>query len=433
MRCTLSYGKQGLPVELSDDWDVTVLAKKRMPVFEDPQGGIAAAFAAPVGSGSLDSEAAGCATACILICDVTRPVPNRLVLRPLVERLLGAGMDPQNITILVATGLHRPNEGEELAELIGDLWVLEHAKVSNHFARRDEEHAFLGTTRQGIPVRIDMRFVEADLRIAVGLVEPHFMAGWSGGRKLVVPGAAHADTITAFHCARMLGHPRAATCALEGNPLHEAQREALRMLGKALAVNLVIDEARSLSFASFGGIEESHSAAVAFADPYFRVSVPRRFSVVLTSAAGFPLDANFYQTVKGMVCGASILALEGDLFVVSECSEGFGSGDFRRSQQRLRRLGKDRFRAEAAARRNANVDEWETVMLIKALDAGSVHLSTAGLDEEERALTGVGTTADLQAELRSAVERDPERRLAVIPEGPYVAPEVRPDKQGEAL
>jgi nickel-dependent lactate racemase len=414
-------------VDLPDHWDVTVLTKKKMPVFENPDSGIAAAFAAPVGSGSVEREAAGCATACILICDITRPVPNNLVLRPLIERLLGSGMDPRRITILVATGLHRPNEGEELAALVADPWVLGRVKALNHFARRDEEHVSLGITNAGITARLDRRFVEADLRIAIGLVEPHFMAGWSGGRKLVLPGVAHASTIMAFHSTRMLSHPRAVTRALDGNPLHEAQREVLGMIGKTLAMNLVIDENRALSFASFGGIEESHSAAVAFADPYFRITVPRRFPVVLSSAAGFPLDANYYQTVKGMVCGASILEPGGELFVVSECSEGFGSEEFRRSQARLRGLGRDRFLSEAAARRDAEVDEWETVMLIKALNAGAIHLFTEGLREEDRSLSCVQTTADLRAELRYAVERDGGRRLAVIPEGPYIAPEVRSD------
>lgn len=243
---------------------------------------------------------------------------------------------------------------------------------------------------------------------------------------MVLPGIAHARTIMGFHSQRMIGHPRAVTCALEGNPLHEAQREVLRMVGRILAVSLVIGEDRSLSFASFGGIEESHLAAVAFADPYFRIPVPRRFPTVLTSAAGFPLDATYYQTIKGICCGAAILEPGGTLLAAAECSEGLGSPDFRASQDRLLRLGKDRFRAEAAARDHAEIDEWQTMMLLKALDAGSVRLFTEGLDAGERALTClgmVGATCDLQVSLRRAVERDPRRRLAVIPEGPYVAPE----------
>ena len=426
MRITMMYGRDGLPVDLADDWDVTVLAKPAMPVFPHPAAAIAAALDSPVGSNRLEQEARGCASACILVCDITRPVPNGLILRPLIQRLLDAGIDPAAITILVATGLHRPNEGEELERLIGDPWVSQGVRMANHRAREDGEHAALGVTRLGIPVRLDRRFVEADLRIAVGLVEPHFMAGWSGGRKLILPGIAHAETIAAFHSARMLGHPRAATCVLEGNPLHEAQVETVGMLGTVLSVNVVIDEMRRLSFASFGGIVESHEAAVRAADPHFRIPVARRFPTVLASSAGFPLDATYYQAVKGICAGAAILEPGGELFVVSECSEGFGSQDFRLSQGRLRDLGRERFREEAFARTRADVDEWETVMLLKALEAGRVHLLSGGLDAEERSLTCVQACTDLAADLRRAVGRDPERRLAVIPEGPYVAAEAAP-------
>ena len=123
---------------------------------------------------------------------------------PLIKELIEAGVAPDSITILVATGLHRPNEGDELRELIGSEWVLGTVKVANHFARRDEDHEYIGTTSGGIEARLDRRFVRADLRIVVGLVEPHFMAGYSGGRKIVAPGVAHETTIRTFHCARIL-------------------------------------------------------------------------------------------------------------------------------------------------------------------------------------------------------------------------------------
>ncbi len=421
MRVSLRYGTTGLSLDLPESWDVTLVERRPMPAVADPGGCVRAALSSP---GGLAREARGARSACIMICDITRPVPNGLILRPLVEALLDAGLAPTGITVLVATGLHRPNEGEELAALIADPWVAAHATIANHFARRDDEHVLLGTTSQGVPVRIDRRVVNADVRIAVGLVEPHFMAGWSGGRKLVLPGCAHADSIMAFHATRMLEHPRADSCSLEGNPLHEAQTEALRMLGRTLAMSVVINDARALSFASFGGVEESLAAAVAFADPYVRVAVPEAFPVVLSTAAGFPLDATYYQAVKGICAGASILAPGGHLFVAARCAEGFGSRDFRASQERLCRVGKDAFRAEARSRARAAIDEWETVMLLRALDVGTVHLFAESLSPEDAAITAAVPVRDLPADLRSAVETAPGRRLAVIPEGPYASPYV---------
>ncbi|MCE2461785.1 MAG: DUF2088 domain-containing protein, partial [Pseudomonadales bacterium] len=204
----LLYGRTGLPVRFDDDMDVTVIAKPPMPLIPDPDTAVRQALAAPVGCAPIADLARDGNSACILICDVTRPVPNNLLLRPLIETLLDAGVDAGNITVLVATGLHRPNLGAELAELVGDSWVLDRVAVENHDARDDAAHVDFGETPTlGTPVKLDRRFVEADLRIATGLVEPHFMAGYSGGRKVVAPGIAHADTIRTFHSARFLENP----------------------------------------------------------------------------------------------------------------------------------------------------------------------------------------------------------------------------------
>jgi len=422
MQCSLRYGKEAFSIDLPDSWDVTILSKKPMPIVPDPPAGVTAALEAPVGAHTLEEESRGCHSACVLVCDITRPVPNALVLRPILERLARAGMKQKDVTILIATGLHRPNEGPELEAVIGDPWVMAHATVVNHIARRQRDHGAVGTTRDGIPVELDERFLRADLRIAVGLVEPHFMAGWSGGRKLILPGIASTRTITAFHSARLLCRPGASTCNLIGNPLHEAQNEVLGMIGKTLAVNLVIDEARALSFVSFGAIAESHTAAVEFAEKFFTLGIPSGFSVVLCSAAGFPLDATYYQTVKGICCGAGILNAGGDLFVVAECSEGFGSAEFRDSQSRLCRQGNAAFLEEASSRSRALIDEWQTVMLARATMRRTVHLLSAGLSDQEQALTCTRTCRDLGSELREAVSRAGEPRIAVIPEGPYVAP-----------
>ena len=225
---------------------------------------------------------------------------------------------------------------------------METVEVANHFARDDAAHVDLGTTRtHGVPVKLDRRLVEAELKIATGLVEPHFMAGWSGGRKVIAPGVAHKDTITTFHSARFMEHPRATSCILDGNPLHEAQLEIVEMLGGALALNTVIDEERRLSFVNFGEIVASHLEAVAHMSEYAEVPVAEQFSTVVTSAAGYPLDKTYYQTVKGMVTPIEIMAPGADLIIASACSEGMGSQEFRR-----RPAAPGRGRAGAVPRRD---------------------------------------------------------------------------------
>ncbi len=262
----LLYGRSTLPVTPPAGCVPTVIEKRAMPVLAEPRAAVERALAEPVGGPSLREAARGKRSACILICDITRPVPNGLFLPSLIRTLLDAGVPRAGITVLVATGLHRPNEGPELAELVGDPWVLETVTVANHDARADEDHVLLGRTpTRGTVVRLDRRLVEAELRIATGLVEPHFMAGWSGGRKVIAPGVAHAETITTFHNAAFMAHPRAANCVLDGNPLHEEQLAIMAMLGGALALNTVIDDRRRLAFVNFGEVVQSHLRAVDFA------------------------------------------------------------------------------------------------------------------------------------------------------------------------
>ena len=426
MRVHLNYGRGRRAVDLPDGLDITVIAKRAMPLLADPARAMAAALADPVGCLPLAAEAAGCRRACILVCDFTRPVPNGVILPPLIRTLLNAGLTPDQITVLVATGLHRPNEGEELAALVGDPWVLETVPVENHLARADEDHVPVGTTGRGTVVRLDRRFIEADLRIATGLVEPHFMAGWSGGRKVIAPGVAHAETITAFHSARFMEHPKCTNCVLEGNPLHEEQLEIMAMIGGARAVNSVIDDERRVAFLNYGEVAASHEAAVRFAERFATVAVGERFSTVLTSAAGYPLDATYYQTVKGMVGPLQILAPGGDLIVASACSEGFGSPHFVDAQRRLVTQGPERFLAEIGAKSHAAIDEWQTEMQLRSMRAGTVHLFTEGLAPEERALTGVRTAESLAGAVMKSAARHGDSRIAVIPEGPYVVPVHRP-------
>ncbi len=188
----LAFGRANLTVTFPSDADLTVVRKAARPKLPDPVRAVRDALASPIGCPPLAELARGRSSACILVCDITRPVPNHLFLRPMIEALVGAGIPFERITILIATGLHRAGDAAELAEIIGDPWVTERVRVVNHDARNDADHVDLGVTAgRGSPIKIDRRFVEADVRIATGLVEPHFMAGYSGGRKVVAPGVAH--------------------------------------------------------------------------------------------------------------------------------------------------------------------------------------------------------------------------------------------------
>jgi lactate racemase len=422
MQVELNYGRGKLSVDLPEDLHVMLVRKPAMPVLPDPHAAVLQALAGVGDVAPLAEIARNARSAAIAICDITRPVPNRLFLRPMIETLIQSGVPAQNIVVLVATGLHRPNLGPELEELVGDPWVLRTVRVENHYARNDADHVLLGrTATRGTVVRLDKRFVEADLRIVTGLVEPHFMAGYSGGRKVIAPGLAHAETITTFHSARFMADPNAANCNFAGNPLHEEQLEIVRMLGGAFALNTVIDEHRRLSFVNFGEIVASHLEAVEFARRYVEV-LTRRFHTVVTSAAGYPLDKTYYQTVKGMVGPIDILAPGGRLIVVSECSEGMGSEEFIESQRRLIALGSDGFLGSIMPKSHAAIDEWQTQMQLKSMAIGRIQLYSTGLDATHHALTGVERIESVRDAVIASVNASGDRAVAVLPEGPYIIP-----------
>jgi nickel-dependent lactate racemase len=426
MRFELLYGRGKLAVDVPEHLQVTSIRKQPMPVASDPVGRLRESFQRTASGRPLRELARESKTACILICDITRPVPHGVLLPPLVDELAAGGMSPEHILILVATGLHRPNEGAELREVIGSDAVFDRVRVANHFARDGEAHADLGRTPSGIPIRLDRRFVEADLRIVVGLVEPHFMAGYSGGRKLVAPGIAHSDTILKLHAGALLDHPLAANAVVEGNPLHQEQLHVVRAVGEIFALNVVIDEERRIGFVNFGPVEKSHLEAVAFTRPYAEVPVPRRFKTVVTTGAGYPLDKTYYQTIKGMVGVLDIVEPGGTIIIASACSEGMGSPEFVEAQRALRRLGPERFMAEVIGRNQARIDEWQTQMLVKALRRGSVKLYTTGLRPADLAAIFVDPVASVEEALIASVRVHRDPSVAVVPEGPYVMPVFKP-------
>ena len=247
------------------------------------------------------------------------------------------------------------------------------------------------------------------------------MAGYSGGRKVISPGLAHAETITTFHNYRFMDDTFATNCNLANNPLHEEQLEIVNMMGGALAINTVIDEDRNLAMVNFGEIITSHAEAVDFVQRYCRVPISRQYETVVTSAAGYPLDKTYYQTVKGMVGAIGALAQGGNLIVASQCEEGLGSPAFVSAQQRLIESGVIGFLDSIRAKANADIDEWQTQMQTKAMEAGNIHLYSS-LSRAEFANTAVSRVDDLNVTIQHCIDASSDRSVAIIPEGPYVIP-----------
>lgn len=420
----LLYGKNGITLNIQDDWNANIIRKPLMPIIDDISGEVNKALNNPINSLSIDKISSKGKSVCILVCDITRPVPNKLFLKQIILKFINAGISADNILIIIATGLHRPASQDEINEIIGSSWVLKNIKIENHFARDDSMHKNIGTTKQGNIVKLDKRFVDADIKIATGLVEPHFMAGYSGGRKVIAPGIAHADTITTFHSARYMENPNATSCNLINNPLHEDQLEIVNMIGQVYAINCVIDEERNLSYINFGEIISSHMKAVNFVSSFAKVKCNNSYNTIITSAAGAPLDGTFYQTVKGMVTPLEILKKGGDLIITSECSEGLGSEEFIASQKKLLEIGPNKFLENILKKDFAAIDEWQTEMEIKSLIKGNIFLFSEGLSEKDKLYTGVNIINNIAKTIDESIKRHNNNNIAIIPEGPYVIPAI---------
>src|SRR5215471_17778141 len=302
MQVTLDYGKTGLPVTLPDDRllapPLTIRPADPLP---NPEATLEAALANPTGTRPLAELAKGKKTACVVVCDITRPVPNKLILPPVLRTIEAAGVPRAGITILVATGLHRPNEGAELAK---------NYRCENHHGKAKEEHEYLGTTPNGVPAWIDKRYIQAELKITTGLIEPHLMAGYSGGRKVICPGIAGLETVKVWHGPKFLEHPKADSGIVEGNPVHEENTRIARMAGCDFIVNVTIDGLRRVTWLGAGDMIQAWEEGVRFCREVVKVGVPQPADVVVTSCAGYPLDTTWYQAVKGLT-GALPIVKEG--------------------------------------------------------------------------------------------------------------------------
>mgnify|MGYP000250597149 CR=1 FL=1 len=424
MRIHLAYGRKGLEVDLPDRHLVKVLDYQAMAPLADPAGAVADCLRRPVGTPPLVEMARGKRTACIVVCDITRPVPNALVLPPLLDALHSGGIAAADISILIATGLHRPNWDSELEEVLGPD-IPRHYAVYNHDGRNLAEHRFLGHSPRGIPIWIDARFVEADLKIAVGLIEPHFMAGFSGGRKLVCPGIAARETILAWHSPALLESPLARAGSLDGNPVHEENTWIARRAGLDFVVNTVIDQHRRLLHVSAGEMDAAFASAVDVARQAAVDRLAAPVDVVVTSAAGYPLDATYYQTIKGMVAVEPIIRPGGTIIIAAEISEGVGGPEFAALFDEHPDL--DSFLRWMHSSGEVRTDQWQLEMFARAAKKARITLVTDGLSPAQVRRMYVNHCASVESAVAEAIERyGPTATLAAVPKGPYVLPEIAP-------
>ncbi len=421
---SLLYGKTGMAVTVPASTDV--LAGGHIPALHQPREAVRKALASPIGSKPLAElvRLSRPRTVAITVSDITRPVPDPVFLPPLLDCLNAAGVSDAQIVIIIGTGMHRPSTPAERETIVGAA-VLERVEVIDHTADRPET---LVRISDDPPVSVNRRFAEADFRIVTGYIEAHFMAGFSGGRKGVCPALVDLATVQRFHGYEVLAHPKAETGLLDGNPCHQIALTVARKVGVDLLFNVAITRDRRIAGIYCGDLEGAHLAGCQDVARWTAAQVGSPYDLVVTSGGGYPLDATFYQTVKGMCAALPALGPHSTLLIASQCSEQVGSKAY--SDLMLAYRGDwQRFLRDIAACDQTRLDQWQFQMQARVLShigVDRLQLVCEGIDPAVQCSLGVTRvvgTGPAQQRMQRAIDgflaSNPDARVAIIPDGPY--------------
>jgi lactate racemase len=427
MHVHLAYGRTGLEVELPDRNVAGVLSLRGAPAVPDPEGSVRRSLARPLGGQPLTDLARGKKNACIVICDITRPVPNTLLVPAVLEALSAGGIPAERTTILVATGLHRPSTQEELREMLGDD-ILRVCRVVNHRARVKEEQKDCGVTPEGVPVHVNREYCDAELKITTGFIEPHLMAGFSGGRKLIAPGCAGEETIKALHSPRFIEDPHCREGIIEGNPLHEQQLKIAKIVGHDFIVNVSLDADRRITGVFAGDPLVAHAAGVAHVREAVSAFVREPVDIVVTTSAGYPLDLTLYQAVKGITAAAPVLKRGGMLVLAAACAEGLGSPEF---AGMATSYDSPAAFLKSLRDRPVRIDQWQLEECARVAQDVDIVLVAEGIPQAQRDRLFVRSVSSVEAAVAEGLARyGPQATVAVIPKGPYTLVGVAPRLAG---
>lgn len=431
MKTTFLYDRKKLVLRLPDD------AQIYQSHFPGPEAAadklvsrtLDHPFGAPRFEKALETRRAG--RIVIVVSDITRPIPYFAFLPQMLARIESSGVPRGEILILVATGMHRVSTKAEHIEMFGGF-VANHYAIIDHRAENPDELAEVpGKSRSGNPIRLNRHLVEAGFRISTGLVEPHFMAGFSGGRKAICPGCSSLETVRNFHGEPFLADPRACNANLDGNPLHLESLSVAKALGVDFTLNVVLNDQRQVVKAFGGELEAAHEAACAFVKSCACPAVEKEADVVVTCSGGYPLDATFYQCNKGFVSCLPAVRPQGKIIAFGGCTEGIGSPEYTATMfefsggrwpqflKHIRSPGvfvKDQWQMQMHCRTLAKIGEKNLCFVTSGI--GAEQLEKLSVTPFAVSREAVQTT--VQALIDEAVTSG--KTIAAFPEGPYCAP-----------
>ena len=418
MQYSLPCGRGRVLLDAPENTDnsIVLLEGSDLPALGDPAGALEVALEAPFGAEPLARLAEGKKSACIVVSDITRPVPNSAVLQPMLDALEKAGLSNEGITILVATGMHRPNLGTELDELLG-AEIASTRRVVNHDCR-DRNVLVKVAELSGHPLEVNRHYLDAELKIVTGLIEPHPFAGFSGGAKSILPGVASLETMRFMHSFEMVAQPEMRAANLEGNPFQEYLAQAARGAGLDFMLNVVLNRSREIAGVFAGGFPDAFARGCGLAAQGTVLREERRFDLVVTCGGGYPLDAILYQASKGLDPAVRLAREGGEVLWIADCANGVGGAEF--AEMASMPGGAEAFNAKYSNPANFTMDQWGAQLFHKNKSRLSrLHLYAPCLDAGKIREMGMEPVADLKSAWRGLCSRCQD--IAILPEGPYVS------------
>ena len=415
MEIKIPYGKTFQTLNIEEGFELLESKIQELEAGADGGAIVRAAMDSPIGSPKLRELAAGKKNAVLIISDHTRPVPSKDIVPFMLEELRAGNPDIE-ITMLVATGCHRGTTPEELVHKLGeDIVSREHIVVHDCDSSPLTD---LGPLPSGARLVVNSLVAQADLVVSEGFIEPHFFAGYSGGRKSILPGVCSRVTVLGNHCADFIDDPKARMGVIDGNPINRDMERAARMAKLAYIVNVVVNEAHEVVAAFAGDPIEAHHAGCAYLARYCEVEQKQKADIVITSNGGAPLDQNAYQAVKGLTTAADAAADGAALIICAECADGIGGDSFYKALSECANPEKLLEDIRRVPMDETVPDQWQYQILARILEKHHVYfVARKDMEEAVNAMKMEYAPSLEEAYARARAQKGASARVAVIPNG----------------
>jgi len=419
VRVDLNYGREGLTVNLPDSADI--ITPDYLSGLPNEAAALIQAIRLPIESPPLGQLVKPGDTVVIVHTDITRATPNDRIMPVLLAELEGAGIARQDIILLNGLGTHRPQTENELRIMLGDQ-VVEQYQCLQHDCQDDHNLVALGKTTLGHPVRINRHYLEADVRILTGFIEPHFFAGFSGGPKAILPSLAGAESVFTNHGLQMIAHPEATWGITAGNPIWEEMREVALRTQPTFLLNVTLNVDRQITGVFAGDMLAAHAQGCAFVKKQAMVGVRAPYDIVLTTNSGYPLDQNLYQSVKGMSAASQIVRQGGAIIIATACEDGLP--DHGRYADLLAEAGSPRGILDMISAPGYRVqDQWQVQIQAQIQLKSDVFVFSENLTQRQIEKALFKPCFDIEETLAQLIDKyGPAARICVMPEGPQTIP-----------